>query len=118
MRRAHPRGNTPPPIDLPARARIVWDRLSPRLGADNHLGAAQLARYCVLFALWAEAADFVARNGPAYPIRAPGRGGQAGRVLGFREFPQAAQVRDLDAALARAESRLLRSLLPSDTLWG
>jgi P27 family predicted phage terminase small subunit len=102
-----PPGEPEPPEWLDERARKVWDQVMPRLyriGLARSIDAGALGRYCVLFVMWVDAADFVRKNGTTYPVRAePATPKGQGRILYFREFPQAAELRKLGQQLITLE---------------
>lgn len=104
----------PPPgePDIPAfgdaRATLVWQQLVPRLvriGLARSIDGHALERYCVLLVRWRDAAAFVDKNQPTYPVRAEGKDGRPGRIVQVREFPQAAAERKLNQQLLALEDR-------------
>jgi P27 family predicted phage terminase small subunit len=68
------------PPELGAVARAEWHRLVPQLARLNlitHLDRAQLAIYCVAYAQWIEAAEFIQKFGSmvktpsGFPVQSP-----------------------------------------------
>ncbi len=101
-----PAGEPEAPDFLDADARAVWDRLVPRLakiGLARTIDGLALGRYCSLFVLWRRAVDFVRANGSTYPVRGEASGTAPGRILYFREFPQASELRKLHMQLLAVE---------------
>lgn len=105
-----PAGAPEPPEFLDERSRRVWDQLVPMLsktGLARKIDGCALGRYCVSLIMWHDAVDFTRKNGTTYAVRAESTYAEGkevpGRVLGFREFPQAAQVRKLSQQLLLIE---------------
>lgn len=109
-----PPGDTPCPDWLDDRARGIWDQLVPQLsrcGLATSIDWGALGRYCVTFALWLDAVEFLRKNGSTYPVRAEPKTATkdgkkvttAGRILSFREFPQAGEARKLNQQLITLE---------------
>lgn len=68
------------PPELGPAARAEWNRLVPelvRLNLISHLDRAQLGIYCVAYAQWIEAAEFIQKYGSmiktasGYPVQSP-----------------------------------------------
>jgi P27 family predicted phage terminase small subunit len=68
------------PPELGPVARAEWHRIMPELAALNlitHLDRAQLAIYCVAYAQWIEAAEFIQKFGSmvktpsGFPVQSP-----------------------------------------------
>jgi P27 family predicted phage terminase small subunit len=68
------------PPELGPAARAEWHRLVPELARLNHitqLDRGPLAIYCMAYALWAEAAEFIQKYGTmvktpkGYPVQSP-----------------------------------------------
>lgn len=100
-----------PPKFLDERAKLLWVKLAPLLPEQaDELTALTLGRYCVLHGMWEDAVGFVKQHGPTYTVRAPGsRNDGRGRVMGFRPFPQVADVRSLHRELAAIERDLFET---------
>lgn len=106
--RLFPGPDLTPPKFLDERAKVLWTKLAPLLPEQSDdVTAQQLGRYCVMHGMWEDAVGFVRQHGPTYTIRAPGaRNDGRGRVVGFRAFPQVADVRSLHRELVTIERRL------------
>jgi len=101
-----PPGEPDLPVFTDERARLVWQQLVPRLariGLARSIDGHALERYCVLLVRWRDAAAFVDKNQPTYPVRAEGKDGRPGRIILVREFPQAAAERKLNQQLLALE---------------
>lgn len=106
-----PPGEPEPPEWLDDRARKVWDQLVPRLcriGLARSIDGNALGRYCVTFVMWLDAVTFVRKHGSMYPVRAEPKKGKdgrevPGRILYYREFPAAGEVRKLNQQLITLE---------------
>ena len=76
-----------------------------RIGLARSIDGHALERYCVLLVRWRDAAAFVDKNQPTYPVRAEGKDGRPWRIVQVREFPQAAAERKLNQQLLALEDR-------------
>jgi P27 family predicted phage terminase small subunit len=102
-----PAGAPEPPDFLDETSRQIWKQLVPGLaavGLARSIDGTALGRYCSLLALWIQALTFVRNSGSTYAVRAAptadeARARKEGRILGFREFPQAGQLRRLGQQL-------------------
>lgn len=94
------------PAGLPADAIAIWKQLVPKLasiGLARTLDEYMLGRYCELLAMWGSANAFLAQSGRKYPIRAESKNGRAGRVLGFKPWPEVGMVFRLNRELMAIE---------------
>lgn len=106
-----PPGEPEIPEHLGPAGRKVWDQLVPRLvkvGLARSIDGFALGRYCELYARWWEAAQFIGKYKTRYPVRAEpkvdSKGNfKEGRILCWREFPEAAEMRKLHRDLLAIE---------------
>lgn len=97
------------PAWLDPEAKQVWDQVVPRLEAMGVLSLIDghaLGRYCVLFARWIKAEQFIQRYGSSYPIT-----DKHGRPKCFLPFPEVAIAAKLSQELGRLEAQF--GLTPS-----
>ena len=121
---------TPPPPAMLSKhpyAVACWKQLAPHLHKCGLLTKAEapvLSRYCVMFALWRDCAEFTMARGTAFPLRAkptpavpakapdqPGQEEKPGKVVGFRSYPQARFLNTYASQLLALEREL--GLTPS-----
>jgi P27 family predicted phage terminase small subunit len=103
-----PAGEPTPPDWIDDRARAVWAQVVPRLssiGLARTIDWPMLARYCQLLVMWADATAFIAKNGPTYPQRAPGKDGKPGRVIGSKLWPEQTMIPRLNRELLALEGQ-------------
>lgn len=101
-----PAGEPDAPVFSDPRALEAWKQLVPRLvriGLARSVDGFALERYCIMVVWWRDAVAFVDKNQSTYPVRAEGKNGKPGRLLDFREFPQAAAARKLAQQLVLLE---------------
>ena len=102
LNRSEPRpepGRPVCPSWLNAEAKKAWRSLVPQLAAmrvltriDGHA----LARYCLLWARWRKAEEFIEKHGDTYPVK------HRGELL-LKTFPQVRNADRLATQLARLE---------------
>lgn len=93
-----------PPPGIPAcpdwvgpAAKAAWEELAPtlfRMGVLTTVDRNSLIAYCVSFARWRAAEEFIAKHGEVYPLR-----DERGAVRCMMPFPQVAIARSLLQAL-------------------
>jgi P27 family predicted phage terminase small subunit len=107
-RRAKDRENEPvpdptapePPEWLNGGARATWDEILPllvRRRTVTRIDRWALARYCVMFAHWREAQQFIARNCKTYAVK-----DEEGKLKIVRRYPNT----DIAAEAARQMGRI------------
>ncbi len=85
---------------LTAEAKEAWDALVPVLDAMGCLTMADanaLSRYCLLWARWRKAEDFIEKHGDSYPTKHRGE-------LILKTFPQVRNADRLATQLSRLEA--------------
>ena len=96
-----------------AEAVRCWDYNVPilaRMGVLAHVDLDALARYCVLWARWREAADYVAKNGPTMESL---KGGDADNpIYEVKDHPAMARTLRLNEQLSKLEAKF--GMTPSD----
>lgn len=92
------------PTWLSKGAARVWRRIVPHLQTMEIVGAIDaeaLARYCVIFAKWRQAEEFVEENGTSYAVKDfVSDNHPDGIIVGYKEYPQVGR------AIAYAEQLL------------
>ena len=87
---------------LDGAARRAWRQLVPKLeaaGVLTKLDGNALGRYCVLFARWRKAEDFLEKHGESHLVK-----DGAGQVRGLKLYPQAKLAIHFAEQLLRLES--------------
>lgn len=111
-----------PPQWLSDEAKLIWSQVAPVLSASKVLTEADInamGRYCHLLVQWLKLADFVAKNGTAYPVYERVKtvdeiqhpDGRIERKIkfervqnGIKTLPQARQYMNLNDSLLRIEA--------------
>jgi P27 family predicted phage terminase small subunit len=84
---------------MAAEAKKAWRALLPMLetmGVVTKIDANALARYCVTWARWRKAEEFIEKHGDTYPTKHRGE-------LIFKTFPQVRNADRLATQLSRLE---------------
>lgn len=90
---------------------MAWKYLAERLhrlGLLTEIDRNALARYCVLWARWRKAEEFIEKHGDTHPVRKvikDEQGNEKVVVLGFKPFPQVRLAGDLADRLLRLEQQ-------------
>ncbi len=95
------RGVPKAPFSLKGKAGKAWKFLAPildEIGVLTVIDGHALARYCVLWARWREAEDFLEKHGTTFAEK-----NKDGEVIGMKAFPQVKMSLDLAAAILRLE---------------
>jgi len=91
------------PDGMSQTAEAIWDRLVPRLSAMGVVGEVDsmaVSRYCDLLALYEDCRSFIQKHGQVMPQK-----DDAGKVVGFKEFPQVSRMSRIADQLLRLEQQ-------------
>lgn len=116
--RAETRPNEPQPDDskpvcpswITEEGKRVWRRVTPKLkkcGLLTNIDGEAFLRYCEIYALFRQAAEFIKTNGTTYVTR----DGQ-GKATGVAQWPQVQQMLKSSESLSRLEAKF--GMTPAD----
>ncbi len=103
-----PDGEMPAPEFLDDSGKRLWQEIVPPLkllGLAKPANREVLGRYCEMLVRYRELLVFIRKSGTTYPVRAPAGVPDAkgktrvGPIIGFKEWPQYKQVRELEKNL-------------------
>jgi P27 family predicted phage terminase small subunit len=107
-----------PPAELTSAGRVVWKRVSRRVGPDGlqvmtRADVGALVRLCELEALWFQTLDrLYPQDSPVAVCDRPIRDKETGLVIGYEERPEVGRLLRIGERLDRAYATF--GLTPSD----